>query len=359
MLSQWLRREDPPWRAELFAFIIKSRLPGTLALAAAILLTVDVGPALPWLLAFLIALTLANVHSFGRASTGKALSERMGFIEMVGPILLGFWLPELLFPALLMSVMSAVLARLLYGPRVTILGILAVVGLASFANYLHPVPYAGVAIAVYFVTCIRLVAGLDVLARREMSLAHRLRERAERDALTGLASRTFFVESLQRRLRDHADSAHPVGLLFVDVDRFKEVNDNHGHHAGDLLLIEIARRMTEAAPGALVGRIGGDEFAILVEEEFDGRSDAVVRGVHDRLAEPIEVGDSDVVAKVSIGLAIGPRDGSTVVDLFKSADVAMYVVKSATRAPDDPEPGRGHGQRRYRDSGSAAAPIDN
>lgn len=342
MNAYWLRREEPPWSDELYAFIIRSRLPGTAALIAVVLATVDIWPAWPWLLAFLLGLLVVNSWTLRRATSHRQMPEAVGLIEMAGPVLLGFWVPGLLYPALLMSVTSVVFSRLIYGPRITLIGMVIVAAIASLQTALNPVPYAAVSIAVFFVTGIRLVAALDVLARREFSLADRLRERAERDHLTGLANRSSFVGHLEARLTEYsADRGPSVRLLYIDVDDFKTVNDTLGHHHGDLFLVEVARRLLAVAPDAVVARIGGDEFAVLIEEDAEGRAAGTSTRVHETLKAPIRIGEVDLTATVSIGEAIGPEHGSTVAELINSADVAMYAAKAS------------HGSSRLYDAGLA------
>jgi len=122
--------------------------------------------------------------------------------------------------------------------------------------------------------------------------------------------------------------------MFVDVDRFKQVNDEFGHDIGDQLLIEIARRMGTALREAdLVGRLGGDEFAVLLDPMLHSEDAAVVAGkIGQAVAEPLEIGPGrTLVPSVSIGLSTYPEQGATADELLRSADQAMYAVKRSRR----------------------------
>ncbi|MGH8774924.1 MAG: GGDEF domain-containing protein, partial [Jiangellaceae bacterium] len=150
----------------------------------------------------------------------------------------------------------------------------------------------------------------------------RLARRVDRDPLTGLPGRARLVDRAGRAL----SSGQGVGLVFVDLDRFKEVNDSHGHVVGDRVLAEVARRLQRAAgPDAFVARYGGDEFAVLVTvraAETEGLADRIGRCLRSPVLAPAPV---DVSA--SIGAANGA--GGTVDDLLVAADAAMYAAKRA------------------------------
>ena len=173
----------------------------------------------------------------------------------------------------------------------------------------------------------------------------RMRRLASYDSLTGLANRAYFTQCLERALDVAQSQGHSVGLLFLDLDRFKRINDTLGHAAGDDLLRGVAERLRGCVregdlvgrPGAAeqratVSRVGGDEFTVLLSHVRDpGEASEVARRVLRVLAEPIEVGNRSVTTGTSIGIALFPQDGEGAQDLMKSADAAMYHAKQQGR----------------------------
>jgi diguanylate cyclase (GGDEF)-like protein len=124
-----------------------------------------------------------------------------------------------------------------------------------------------------------------------------------------------------------------VGLLYLDLDGFKPVNDTHGHAAGDSVLVEIARRLERTVrPGDTVARLGGDEFAVLAAD-IAGDQDlaALADRIHDGLSQPIELPDGEVITiGSSIGAAVASHD-MTADELVRAADIAMYRIKHSGR----------------------------
>jgi diguanylate cyclase (GGDEF)-like protein/PAS domain S-box-containing protein len=172
----------------------------------------------------------------------------------------------------------------------------------------------------------------DVTERRrlETDLAHQ----AFHDTLTGLANRALFQNRLEQAAVAAEQTRGTVGVLFVDLDDFKEVNDTLGHAAGDQLLIAVGRRITEVAgPLNTAARTGGDEFAVLVEHVADPADiELIAAGIVAALAEPIEVSDGNgglhlVSGAASVGVA-SSADASGITELLRRADVAMYVAKT-------------------------------
>jgi diguanylate cyclase (GGDEF)-like protein/PAS domain S-box-containing protein len=177
-----------------------------------------------------------------------------------------------------------------------------------------------------------VIAFSDVTERKNFE--EELARHAFHDALTGLANRRVFLDHLEHALRRSPRSGEVHAVLFIDIDRFKVVNDSLGHQAGDQLLVEIADRMRSTArAGELLARFGGDEFTLLIEG-VAGVADAVeaAERILSELRRPIVLGgDHEVVATVSIGIAL-TDDGKTRDDLLHDADVAMYQAKARGRA---------------------------
>ncbi|WP_181708590.1 putative bifunctional diguanylate cyclase/phosphodiesterase [Chthonobacter rhizosphaerae] len=154
---------------------------------------------------------------------------------------------------------------------------------------------------------------------------------ATHDVLTGLPNRRVFQDRLEAGLAvGGRDARH--GLLMIDIDHFKEVNDGLGHHAGDALLAEVALRLRRSAgEGAIVARLGGDEFAVLILNLPNlANLDRVAGLVADSLSESVRYGDESIPVTASIGVVIG-RTGDGADQLLKDADIALYEAKTAGR----------------------------
>jgi diguanylate cyclase (GGDEF)-like protein len=157
----------------------------------------------------------------------------------------------------------------------------------------------------------------------------RLEKLAQFDELTGLANRGLFLEQLSRATGRSQRKASPLAALFIDLDRFKSVNDTLGHDIGDALLIEVADRLkNNLRIGDFVGRWGGDEFVVCLEDFGEaGNAAAAAQKLLLVLSEKYEIGNSEVYATPSIGIAMYPDSGDTAERLVKAADIAMYEAK--------------------------------
>lgn len=158
-----------------------------------------------------------------------------------------------------------------------------------------------------------------------LTLQHEIVQLAEADALTGLKNRRAFAACLEAQLA----TGTPVTVAMFDLDGFKAANDTHGHHAGDVVLIEVAQRMTiVAVSAACVARLGGDEFALVFDGDIDcvqtARETEAVRAI---LGLPYTVGDALISISASAGVARSPVDGTDLSALMQVADRALYSEK--------------------------------
>jgi len=167
----------------------------------------------------------------------------------------------------------------------------------------------------------------DVTARR--SLEKELNHQAFHDTLTGLANRALFLDRLSHAMDRGDRGTDPVGVLFLDLDDFKAINDSFGHPAGDRLLVAVAERIRASTrPGDTVARFGGDEFAVLVESgAMPEAAEAVAERITEGLAGTFRIHANDVAMRASIGIALGRRPQETPDDLLRDADLAMYLAK--------------------------------
>ncbi len=157
-----------------------------------------------------------------------------------------------------------------------------------------------------------------------------LTRQATHDALTGLPNRTSLTQRLAASFGAGADRrARHEGVLFIDVDDFKDVNDSLGHDGGDALLIELAARLNECVrPSDLVARLGGDEFAIVVTEDDGGSTSVdVAERILDAMQPPFIVAGRSLVVSVSIGVAQRRPDSGDAAELLRRSDFAMYMAK--------------------------------
>lgn len=178
---------------------------------------------------------------------------------------------------------------------------------------------------------LQLVASTRDITRRR-HVEERLEHLAQHDPMTGLANRTLFMQRLEETL-DHktTDPKHLAVLLFVDLDRFKLVNDSFGHSVGDALLAELSRRLLESVrPGDTVARLGGDEFAVILDNlSKNSEAKQITERILAGLKRPFEVQGREVFSSASIGLAFVTSASLSPSDLLRNADVAMYEAKKA------------------------------
>ena len=186
-----------------------------------------------------------------------------------------------------------------------------------------------------------VVADISERKRVEAEATEKLAYAALHDSLTGLANRASFLEHLELGLERAARNETNVGVLFIDLDNFKLVNDSFGHAAGDELLKTVGSRLRASVRGMdVVARQGGDEFLILLTdvkshsgEEAPGAkaAEVVASKVREILREPFAIDEIDIFVSASVGISLYPADGSDAETLLKHADVAMYAVKDGGR----------------------------
>ncbi|NEU13084.1 EAL domain-containing protein [Methylobacterium sp. BTF04] len=189
------------------------------------------------------------------------------------------------------------------------------------------------AVNAYGVPCI-ISSLVDITSRK--AVEERIRVTANHDVLTGLPNRALFQATLDTVLASAEATQGQVGLIILDLDAFKEVNDTLGHEAGDTLLKEVGQRLSGAvAPGDLVARLGGDEFVIIAPS---GGRDARPRCIHDlaanilaALSPTMPVAGRILAPRASLGLALYPEHAANPTDLFTNADLALYAAKASGR----------------------------
>jgi diguanylate cyclase (GGDEF)-like protein/PAS domain S-box-containing protein len=177
----------------------------------------------------------------------------------------------------------------------------------------------------------RVLVFRDVSERKE--LERNLRQLAYTDALTGLPNRTLFHDRLKQGLAAASRRGTPLAVLFLDLDRFKVINDSLGHDVGDRVLMSVARRLaTCLREEDTLARLGGDEFAVLMPDISGVRgSSSVADKLLSALSAPHMINGHELTVGASIGIALFPQNGSDVQSLLRSADAAMYSAKARGR----------------------------
>ncbi|GAA3959612.1 bifunctional diguanylate cyclase/phosphodiesterase [Allohahella marinimesophila] len=172
-----------------------------------------------------------------------------------------------------------------------------------------------------------LILGEDISLRKRYE--EQLLRQANYDMLTSLPNRMLAIDRLKLALAQAKRSANHIGVLFIDLDNFKHVNDTLGHDAGDRLLIEVAQRIAHVVrDSSTLSRLGGDEFlAILPELDTADLASDIAQRVLDALTAPIILGNQEFFVTASIGIAVYPDDGDTSSTLMQQADSAMYKAK--------------------------------
>jgi diguanylate cyclase (GGDEF)-like protein len=178
-----------------------------------------------------------------------------------------------------------------------------------------------------------LTKALKEAGQREIA-EQKATQRAEHDALTGLPNRRHLYDRLYSQMEGQRVSDEQCSVMLLDLDRFKPINDVHGHDVGDAVLIQVAERLQAIANrhAAKAIRLGGDEFMlVMTSARGDEAAARVAREIIDEVSAPYEVGEKRLAIGTSIGISRNPYDGKTVDDLLRAADIAMYEAKNSGR----------------------------
>jgi diguanylate cyclase (GGDEF)-like protein/PAS domain S-box-containing protein len=169
--------------------------------------------------------------------------------------------------------------------------------------------------------------GHDITERKEAE--KKIQYQATHDALTGLPNRLMFSQLLNQAIKSACRYKRQFAVLFLDLDRFKIINDTMGHDAGDLLLQEIAARLKQTLRAVdVVARLGGDEFVVLIDELSDSSPVAIVaHKILNSIIKPLIIKGQECRITVSIGISVYPKDAEDEQSLMKNADMAMYIAK--------------------------------
>ena len=176
------------------------------------------------------------------------------------------------------------------------------------------------------------LASMVGLAIERCEMAEQMAFQASHDGLTGLANRTLFMDRLQEALSHVGRRRNSLAVIFIDLDRFKLVNDRADHSAGDIVLNEMANRLTAMTRGVdVVARFGGDEFVAFAEVDHETGGLEMAERLRAGLKEPVVIGDARLVVTASIGVVITADSTNAPADLLREADNAMYDAKRLGR----------------------------
>jgi len=190
-----------------------------------------------------------------------------------------------------------------------------------------------------------LIVNFQMMAERLRGMFREIQTLAYYDGLTGLPNRNLFTQKLETLLRRPFGFERAVSVLFIDLDRFKIVNDTIGHANGDLLLAQAAERIRSVLdPEDILSRMGGDEFTAALPDASRERTECVLNAILEAFAKPISISGHDIFITPSIGVSMYPADGADLGTLLKRADQAMYAAKD-----------KGKNQYRFYDAGMEEA----
>ena len=179
---------------------------------------------------------------------------------------------------------------------------------------------------------LRMASRLAAIAIEQRRLTDRLAYQAQHDSLTGLPNRSHLLELLATRLASAAQEGELTAVLFIDLDRFKQINDTLGHLVGDRILVEVAQRLRSGLRGQddIAGRMGGDEFTVILSSPRTQQSAfEAARQILHSLRAPYMVGGQELFVTASIGMSFYPEDGTDIDTLLRNSDMAMYRAKNS------------------------------
>jgi diguanylate cyclase len=213
-----------------------------------------------------------------------------------------------------------------------IASMLVMMTVLSSNNALYPEPYQQTLLMVKIGLAVMILGGLFVAAAfSERNLVEvELSKLANHDPLTGLPNRTYFQDFVNHSLSHAQRQKQQLYLLFIDLDRFKKINDSQGHEIGDAVLKIVARRLDSLLRGDdFVARLGGDEFAVLYSHpKINKAASNLARKIIKIISEPFKIGDRSYSVGASIGISVYPDDTEDANTLLRQADLAMYQAKS-------------------------------
>lgn len=275
-------------------------------------------------------------YLLARRSHAPLSRERLNMV--VDAAFVGWLLPAMQFawlPSLIAALFIVTNSLAMAGLRAALAGLVAVAAGAVLGSITEGVHFTSAVPDVRTLACVPLLVAYPMLlgytafstgsklARKSRYLTRLI----ERDVLTGLLNRGAFMTRLEALIEASPEDEW-VGVLFLDLDRFKEINDSLGHGAGDHLLKDIATRLTETLPpDALLSRYGGDEFVIALATGSVEQLATSTRHVLASLGRPIDLPESEVYVTASVGISVFPIDGDHVQTLIDRADIAMYRAK--------------------------------
>lgn len=236
---------------------------------------------------------------------------------------------------LIFSALAVLLAILFARALTKPLHLLADAATHLFAEHaMHPLPLKRTDEIGLLARCFdrlrrEIKAQMDALHAKQRELAHL----ATHDVLTGLPNRMLFMQRLERALDEAPQRNHELAVLFIDLDRFKQINDQFGHAVGDQVLAVVALRLKRVLHAAdMVARLGGDEFIVLLDGPHAGEAaPGVALRIIGSLNEPLVIDGHSMTVGASIGISQYPDDSGTAEELLLNADAAMYAGKSAGR----------------------------